>query len=82
MDVAAKISSKGQVTIPKAVREALGVNEGDAVLFRIEGTRAVLARTVNFLELAGTFSTPTAQRNVAWDQIVKVTRATRAKQRH
>ncbi|MBK6437894.1 MAG: AbrB/MazE/SpoVT family DNA-binding domain-containing protein [Candidatus Microthrix sp.] len=28
MDVAAKLTSKGQVTIPRAVREALGVSTG------------------------------------------------------
>jgi AbrB family looped-hinge helix DNA binding protein len=29
MDVAAQLSSKGQLTVPKAVRDALGLNEGD-----------------------------------------------------
>jgi len=45
----------------------------------VEGERAVLARTSNFLELAGTFKIPESQRNVAWYQIVKSTRASRAK---
>ena len=45
MDVAAKVTSKGQVTVPKAVRDALGIHEGDEVVFRVEGNRAVLART-------------------------------------
>jgi len=33
------------VTVPKAVRDALGIKEGDEVVFRVEGNRAVLART-------------------------------------
>lgn len=33
----AKIMSKGQVTIPKDVRKALGVESGDRVLFVVEG---------------------------------------------
>ena len=45
MDVAARVTSKGQVTLPKAVRDALGINQGDAVVFRVEGDHAVLART-------------------------------------
>jgi AbrB family looped-hinge helix DNA binding protein len=45
MDVAARVTSKGQITIPRAVREALGLGEGDHVVFRVEGGRALLART-------------------------------------
>lgn len=35
----AKITSKGQITIPKAVRERLGVGPGDRLEFVIEGDR-------------------------------------------
>jgi antitoxin PrlF len=81
MDVAAKITSKGQVTVPKAVRDALGIKEGDEVTFRVEGSRAVLARTPDFLELAGSIQVPAAKRNVAWDEILRRTRAGRAARR-
>lgn len=33
----AKVMAKGQVTIPKDVREALGVSNGDKVTFIVEG---------------------------------------------
>lgn len=33
----AKVMSKGQVTIPKNVREVLGVKEGNRVTFVVEG---------------------------------------------
>ena len=81
MDVAAKLTSKGQLTIPKAVRDALGLEEGDEVVFRVEGTRAVLARTPEFLSLAGTIRVPAAKRNVAWDDVIRRMRATRAGRR-
>jgi len=77
MDVAARVTSKGQVTIPKAVRDALGLSQGDAVVFRVEGHQAVLARTPAFLGLAGTIKVPAAQRNVAWDDVLKRTRSAR-----
>lgn len=77
MDVAAKVTSKGQVTVPKVVRDALGIRDGDEVIFRVEGNRAVLARTPNFLDLAGTISVPAAKRNVAWDEVVRRTRSAR-----
>ena len=78
MDAAAKVTSKGQVTVPKAVRDALGINEGDEVIFRVEGNRAVLARTPDFLSLAGTIRVPAAKRNVAWDEVIRRTRSDRA----
>ncbi len=37
--VVARITSKGQVTIPKQVREQLGIDAGDELDFRIEGGR-------------------------------------------
>jgi antitoxin PrlF len=72
------VSSKGQVTVPKTVRDALGIKEGDEVVFRVEGHRAVLARTPDFLELAGTIRVPAAKRNVAWDDVIRRTRSERA----
>ena len=39
---AAKITFKGQVTIPKKVRTALGIQAGDLVIFSVEGEKAVL----------------------------------------
>jgi AbrB family looped-hinge helix DNA binding protein len=81
MDAAAKMTSKGQVTVPKVVRDALGLAEGDEVVFRVDGERAVLTRTKDFLELAGTISGPAAIRKVAWDDGVGGSRAVRAARR-
>jgi AbrB family looped-hinge helix DNA binding protein len=78
VDAAAKLTSKGQVTVPKAVRDALGLKEGDEVIFRVEGSHAVLARTPEFLELAGSIRVPAAKRNVAWDEVLRRTRTDRA----
>ena len=75
------MSATGRVTVPKAVREALGLSEGDDVTFRVEGDRAVLARTPDFLSLAGSFSVPAAKRNVAWDDVIRRTRADRSNAR-
>ena len=81
MEIAARMSSKGQVTIPKVVRDALGIAEGDSVVFRVEGDRAVLARTTDFLSLAGTIKVPASRRNAAWDDVIRKTRAARANAR-
>lgn len=82
MEAAARVTSKGQVTVPKAVRDALGIKQGDQVVFRVEGNRAVLARTTDFLSLAGTVKVPAVRRNAAWDDVIRKTRSARATKRH
>jgi antitoxin PrlF len=37
MQKEARITSKGQITVPKAVRHALGLKPGDKVMFELEG---------------------------------------------
>lgn len=51
----AKITSKGQITIPKRIRESLGVQVGDRVHFvvREDGVVEILPRTRSLLSLAG-----------------------------
>ena len=81
MDLAAKVTSKGQVTIPKAVRDKLGIAEGDEIVFRVEKNRALLAKTPNLLELAGAVDVPAAKRRTAWDEVRRSTRRARAEAR-
>lgn len=81
MDAAARVTSKGQVTVPKAVRDAMGIKEGDELVFRVEGNRAVLARTPDFIALAGAIRVPPARRNAAWEDVTRKTRAARAAKR-
>jgi antitoxin PrlF len=69
MDISAKLTSKGQITLPKPVRDALDLKPGDRVLFRVERDRAVLAATPDFLALAGSVAVPSAKRGTPWDQV-------------
>ena len=79
MDSAARVTSKGQVTIPKQVREALDLQEGDKVVFRIYEGRAVLSRTPDLLDLAGAVPVPAGKRGADWETIRDRTRRDRAK---
>jgi AbrB family looped-hinge helix DNA binding protein len=50
----AKITSKGQITIPKEIRELLGVHPGDQVVFRsTDAGILVEANTVDLMTLRG-----------------------------
>jgi AbrB family looped-hinge helix DNA binding protein len=81
MDVTARLSSKGQLTVPKAVRAALRLVEGDQVVFRVEGRRAVLARTPNLLDLAGAVPVPAQKRGTPWTEVRRQTREAQAQAR-
>jgi AbrB family looped-hinge helix DNA binding protein len=69
VEATAKITAKGQITVPKAVRDALGVREGDTLVFRVEGDRAVVAATPDLLDLAGVVSVPVGARGIDWDEV-------------
>jgi AbrB family looped-hinge helix DNA binding protein len=48
-EASVRMSSNGRVTIPKEIRDALGLEPGGEVVFRLEGGRAALARTAALL---------------------------------
>jgi AbrB family looped-hinge helix DNA binding protein len=47
------ITAKGQTTIPRAVREALGVAAGDRVRYIVEGEKVRLVKVRSVRELEG-----------------------------
>lgn len=78
MDLTAKVTSKGQITIPKEVRKSLGLETGDRVLFRVDSHRALIAKTPELLELAGTVDVPATKRGTPWDEVRRQTFSSRA----
>lgn len=63
-DITAKITSKGQITLPREVRERLGVHDGDRVRFEVHGGAVVLypqRETPGFEGMIGTAHLPDGQ---------------------
>ena len=81
MEISARLTSKGQVTIPGPVRKALGLKDGDRVVFRVDGDRAVLARTPDLLSLAGSIAVPAAVRGAPWSDIAEEAHRAQASRR-
>jgi antitoxin PrlF len=79
VDASARLTSKGQVTIPKSVRDALDLHDGDELLFHVERSRAVIAKTPDFLQLAGAVSVPAGKRGTEWSEVVRRTRSERSR---
>jgi len=52
---ASTLTSNGQLTVPKAIRDQLGLHEGDRVEFRVMGDGQVVveAATVDLRDLRG-----------------------------
>jgi AbrB family looped-hinge helix DNA binding protein len=53
-----RLTSKGQVTVPVAIRYALGLAPGDDVVFAVDGDRGVFRHATALDELAATFPAP------------------------
>ncbi|HJQ60325.1 MAG TPA: AbrB/MazE/SpoVT family DNA-binding domain-containing protein [Vineibacter sp.] len=47
-----RLTSKGQITIPKAVRRALSLNEGDLVAFAVNDGHATMRKIAMQVEVA------------------------------
>lgn len=65
----AKILPKGQITIPREVRDALGAAEGDIIVFHeVGGSWTVSrqpARLVEFMRMAGREGRPVSEQELA-----------------
>lgn len=68
----ARLTSKGQVTVPVEVRRLLGLDEGDSLLFRVEGhgePTASVTKVPRLRHLAGSFPLPEEWKDASWQEI-------------
>jgi AbrB family looped-hinge helix DNA binding protein len=74
MQLGATLTSKGQLTIPKQVRDALDLRAGDRVYFTVHEAAALISKIPDFLDLAGSVPVPTEARGKTWKEIREETR--------
>ncbi len=74
----AQIYGKGQVTIPKAVRESAGLAVGDRVVVEARADEVVIRKPRGVLE----FEPPTERRPSSWPQARRTARDERVARRN
>lgn len=81
---ATTMTTKGQVTVPREIRDRLGLKSGDKMAFTMlsDGTIVMRPKTRRLADLAGSLTRP-GQPNVAVEDMnpFKATAATRATKR-
>lgn len=72
----AKVSEKGQVTIPKPLRDRLGISAGDELDFEVEAGRIVAAKVVEQDAIDAVWGTlaPEALEGMSVDEWIDVMR--------
>jgi antitoxin PrlF len=70
MNAQAKVTSKGQVTLPKAVRDRYGIKPGDVIEFvEQNGKTWVRARNVRAVDLIGILGPPPSGKSLSVEEM-------------
>jgi looped-hinge helix DNA binding domain, AbrB family len=76
-----RISAKGQVTIPKTIRELLNLNEGDRVAFLEENGKIVITKAslIALNELQDALSKDAKEKSITEEELLNELKAVREK---
>jgi antitoxin PrlF len=67
-----RLSAKGQVTVPKRIREQLNLNEGDGVAFLEDDGKITIikASTITFNRIADEISSIVAEKGITEEELL------------
>jgi AbrB family looped-hinge helix DNA binding protein len=75
-----KITRKGQVTIPKEIRDKLSLKESDNLEVKIVDNFIVMERFASFDTLKGSLKIPEKYKNKSWKEIESIAQTEHAKE--
>jgi len=64
-----KITRKGQVTIPKEIRDMLYLKEADILVVSNDNNKIIMEKMPPLLELRGSIKVPEEIKNLSWKEI-------------
>jgi len=67
------VTKKGQITIPKPVREQLGLKEGDKVIVKFDGKKTFIRKIPSIFDLQSSVPVPEDVRKLSWKEMEKKT---------
>ncbi len=77
MVMASKITSKGQITLPKEVRKILNVQEGNVIIFERENDKVVIKSAKTLRDFKGLLKD--IKKNETFEEIRKIVKTSAAK---
>ena len=75
-----KITRKGQVTIPKEIRDKLSLKESDNLEVKVVDNFIVMERFASFDTLNGSLKIPEKYKNKSWKEIESIAQTEHAKE--
>jgi len=73
------ITKKGQITIPKSIRDKLSIKYNDKLSVKLFGNKAIIEKIPSLLELESSIMTNRSKEESDWKQIERKTHEARAK---
>lgn len=65
------VTKKGQITIPKTVRDRLGLKEGDKVLVKFHEGKVFVRKVTSIFDLEGSVRVPEKVKKFGWKEVEK-----------